>query len=386
MAQTRTITGRKLAAFRIIDAGTPILSLLTRRPPRLGPDETPRTFLIVEPWGIGDIVLATPAMQAIRARFPAARILLLSKEYGRDLLANSGLIDDVIAVSLPWTAFTQKYTASRYDFSELRGLFNRLRAEKIDVSLDARRDFRSNVISYLGGARRRIGFDFGGAARLLTDALPSGDQNEHKVADWLQLLKPLVGEHNPAFTPRLVVTDEERFAARKTLREHGILGDKPLVAVHPGASQTVRRWESKRFGSVLDRLADESGAQVVMIRDSEGHADTVQTRNQVPTLSLSLRGMMALIAESDVLLCSDSGPMHIAGALGTPVTALFGPQVRDWYGPRGANDRVVSVTDMPCRPCFDACIYASAICMEGITAEAVVDAVLSQLAELEKPL
>ncbi len=384
MAQTRTITARKRAAFRIIDAGTPIVSLLTRRPRRLGADEIPRTFLIVEPWGIGDVVLATPVMQAIRRNFPAARILLLSKEYGRTLLANSGLVDDVIVADLPWTAFTDKYSPNRYDFGALTGLLTRLRSERIDVSLDARRDFRSNLITYLGGARRRMGFDFGGASRLLTDALPSGEQNEHKVTDWLQLLEPLTGAPVEPYPPRLVSTDEERFAARKTLRAHGIGGDKPIVAVHAGASQVVRRWHSDRFASVVDTLAETSGAQLFMIRDPEGHADTVRTRNNIPRLQLSLREMMAVIAESSALLCSDSGPMHIAGALGTRVTALFGPQVRAWYGPRGESDRVVSVTEMPCRPCFDACIYASAICMEGITAAAVVEAVSGQIAEISR--
>lgn len=363
-----------------------MLSLLTRRPKPLGKDEKPRTFLIIEPWGIGDIVLATPAMQAIRDKFPGAQILLLSREYGRDLLAHSGLVDDVIPVSLPWTAFTNKYDPARYDFAELRGLLNRLRAEKIDVSLDARRDFRSNLITYLAGARRRIGFDFGGATRLLTDAVSSGDQNEHKVNDWLQLLGPLIGKPSASYAPRLVATDEERFAARKRLREHGITGDKPVIAVHPGASQTVRRWDAGRFGAVLDRLAEESGAQLFLIRDPEGHSETIRTRADIPRLSLALREMMAMIAESTALLCSDSGPMHIAGALGTPVTALFGPQVSAWYGPRGARDRVVSVEEMPCRPCFDACIHASVICMEGITVNAVVDSVLSQVREEGKPL
>ncbi|MBA3656010.1 MAG: glycosyltransferase family 9 protein [Gemmatimonadaceae bacterium] len=382
MAQTRTITRRKRAAFRIIDAGTPIVSLLTRRPRRLGADEPPRTFLIVEPWGIGDVVLATPVMQAIRRNFPAARILLLSKEYGRTLLANSGLVDDVIVADLPWTAFTDKYRPNRYDIGALTGLLARLRSERIDVSLDARRDFRSNLITYLGGARRRIGFDFGGATRLLTDALPSGEQNEHKVTDWLQLLEPLLRTPSEPSAPRLVSTEEERLAARKTLRAHGIGMDKPIIAVHAGASQVVRRWHADRFASVVDTLAETSGAQLFMIRDPEGHADTVRTRNNIPRLQFSLREMMAVIAESSALLCSDSGPMHIAGALGTPVTALFGPQVRAWYGPRGQSDRVVSVTEMPCRPCFDACIYGSAICMEGITAAAVVDAVTSQIAEI----
>lgn len=340
----------------------------------------------MEPWGIGDIVLATPAMVAIRDMFPDARILLLSKSYGSELLRHSGLVDDVIVASLPWTSFSGKYNPARYDFAGLLSLLKRLRAERIDVSLDARRDFRSNLITYLSGARKRIGFDFGGASRLLSDILPSGAQTDHKVSDWMQLLRPLVGTAPNGYAPHLAVSNDERITARKVLEVHGILGDKPIIAVHPGASQAVRRWEPERFASVLDRLAEESRAQLFIIRDPEGHSDTIQARNEIPRFSLSLRGMMAMIAESSVLLCTDSGPMHIAGALGTPVTALFGPQVGAWYGPRNAKDRVVSVAEMPCRPCFDACIHSSVICMEGITVAAVVDSVLSQLADEEKPL
>ena len=96
-----------------------------------------------------------------------------------------------------------------------------------------------------------------------------------------------------------------------------------------------------------------------------------------------LRGFMALVTQCDLMLCSDSGPMHVASALGVPVTALFGPQRREWYGPRGELDRVVQVDEMACRPCFDACIFATPLCMEGITADAVADAVITQLDRIE---
>jgi heptosyltransferase-1/heptosyltransferase-2 len=92
---------------------------------------------------------------------------------------------------------------------------------------------------------------------------------------------------------------------------------------------------------------------------------------------------MAMVSQVDLSLCSDSGPMHIANALGVPVTALFGPQRREWYGPRGELDSVVQIDDMPCRPCFDACVFASPRCMEGISADAVVRTVSAQLDRLE---
>jgi heptosyltransferase-2 len=89
--------------------------------------------------------------------------------------------------------------------------------------------------------------------------------------------------------------------------------------------------------------------------------------------------MMATIAECDLLLCNDSGPMHIAEALGVPVTALFGGSRVDWYGPRGDFHETINVEVMPCRPCFDACIFSSARCMEGISSDRVVTTLLGQL-------
>jgi ADP-heptose:LPS heptosyltransferase len=80
-----------------------------------------------------------------------------------------------------------------------------------------------------------------------------------------------------------------------------------------------------------------------------------------------------------MMMCSDSGPMHIAEALGVPVVALFGGSRSEWYGPRGEYHSVIQVDEMPCRPCFDACIFSSARCMEGISTDRVVSAVRLQL-------
>jgi heptosyltransferase II len=145
----------------------------------------------------------------------------------------------------------------------------------------------------------------------------------------------------------------------------------------------VRRWAGDRFASVIDSLVQERGVQVLVFEEREGDSSGITTRNWLRRIKSDLRGFMALATQCDLLLCSDSGPMHIANALGVPVTALFGPQRREWYGPRGEMDSVVQVDEMPCRPCFDACIFATPHCMEGITAGAVVQAVTAQLDRLE---
>jgi len=382
VAQTRTITRKKLVAIGALDVAARAMHAVWRPPaPRPG---VPRSFLVVEPWGIGDVILSTALLRALRANYPAARIALLAKSYAKDLLANSGLVDEVIPFDFPWTAFSGKLSPSKYVPSEFRQLIRELRARDFDVSLDARRDIRSNAITYLAGARRRIGYDFGGGAHLLTDALPSGTQNEHKVSDWLALLAPL-GIRNPlTFAPSLTVTEAEKASARRRLAILGVSTERPVVGIHPGASNAVRRWNPKRFAEVIDVLVEERGVQVFLFEEREGDSREIAPQHWVRRIKADLRGFMSITSQCDLLLCSDSGPMHIANALGVPVTALFGPQRREWYGPRGERDRVVQIDDMPCRPCFDACIFATPHCMEQITVNSVVSAIETQLDRLAR--
>lgn len=382
MAQTRTITRKKLAAIGGLDVAVRVLHAVWRPPtPRPG---VPVSFLVVEPWGIGDVVLSTALLRALRANYPEARIALLAKSYASDLLANSGLVDEVIPFDFPWTAFSGKLSPGKYVPSEFRALIRRLRAGDFDVSLDARRDVRSNAITYLAGARRRIGYDFGGGAHLLTDVLPSGTQNEHKVSDWLALLAPLGVKLQASFAPSLTVTEAEKASARRRFAMLGLSAEKPIVGIHPGASNAVRHWNPDRFAAVIDLLVEERGVQVVLFEEKEGDSSKIAPRHWVRRVKTDLRSFMSLVTQCELLLCSDSGPMHIASALGVPVTALFGPQRREWYGPRGERDRVVQIDDMPCRPCFDACIFATPHCMEQITVDAVVSAIETQLDRLAR--
>ena len=377
MAQTRTITRKKLAALGVLDLAARTLHGVYRPPrPRAG---TPQSFLVVEPWGIGDVVLSTALLRALRANFPRASITLLAKSHAEELLAGSGLVDEIIAFDFPWTAFSGKFSPRKYVPSEFQSLIRRLRSRDFDVSLDARRDIRSNTIAYLAGARRRIGYDFGGGAHLLTDALPSGTQNEHKVSDWLALLSPLGAQPRAEFNPFLSVSDDEKHRARSTLGALGFSTETPLVGVHPGASHVVRRWSADGFASVIGRLVEELGVQVLLFEEKRGDSAEIVAKSGARRIQSDLRGFMALVSQCDVLLCADSGPMHIAGALGVPVTALFGPQRKEWYGPRGESDTVVQVDDMACRPCFDACIFATPHCMEGINTEDVLTAITRQL-------
>ena len=334
MAQTWRVTPWKVAVFRLIDALSLPLRPFVRPKAQQGGI---RNILVMEPWQIGDVVLATPALRALRDRFPQARITLIGKPHAEELLRHSGLVDEVIVFDIPWTAKSAKYDPRRYDSGKLRALIADLHARRFDLTVDARMDLRSNLITYLSRAPRRIGYDFGGGAFLLTDALPADPDTRHRVDDWLELMKPLGSSER--FEPLLRVSDPEREQAEKTLRAHGIGPGDVVVAIHGGASDERRRWPTAHFERVAERLVERDGAKVVWFLEPGVPDRAIPIASAV--LRTSLREMMAILTHCRLLVCNDSGPMHIADALDVPVVAVFLTGNPVWHRPYRRGQAVV---------------------------------------------
>jgi ADP-heptose:LPS heptosyltransferase len=334
MAQTWRVTRAKVAAFRAIDTlSLPIRPFIRKRPA----PQSIRSILVMEPWHIGDVVLATPALRALRDRYPDARISLLGKQHAEELLRHSGLVDEVIVFDIPWTAKESKYSPSRYDRHAIHDLIGTLRSRQFDLTVDARMDLRSNYLTWLTRAPRRVGYDFGGGSFLLTDAVPADPDTLHRVDDWLALMKPLGAFAR--FEPMLRVTPEETQAARDKLARHGIAKADRIVAIHGGASDERRRWPSDKFERVAGRLVEKYGVKVVWLFDPESPDREVPIASAV--VRTSLREMMAIFSVCDVVICNDSGPMHIADALDRRVVAVFLTGNPVWHRPYRPNQEVV---------------------------------------------
>lgn len=355
MAQTWPVTRSKRFVLRMLDgvgaAAVPLLNKLW--PPRRDNREPVKRILVIELWLIGDVVLATPMLRALRDRFPDAEITLLGKPHAEELLRGSGLADKVITFDFPWTANTGKYRPDRYDRIQIRNLIRRLRKENFDLTIDSRMDVRSNAIAYATGAPRRIGYDFGGGSFLLTHALPASPNDHHKANDWLTLLQPLDdGRWNagapatPAnlgrrFAPRLQVSDDERLEAERHLRSLGIQHGEPIVGIHPGASRPRGRWPLDDFAWVADSLTSRDGAACLIFVDPEGYGEQMPLQSEAHLVRASLREMMALMTHCDLFICNDSGPMHVADALGVPVVGIFTTGNPHWHRPFGENQLFV---------------------------------------------
>ncbi|HVF40785.1 MAG TPA: glycosyltransferase family 9 protein [Gemmatimonadaceae bacterium] len=344
MARTWPVTRKKVIAFSAFDAvARPLASLFPRA--KANGNGSVRKILVVELWHMGDVVLVTPFLSKLRQLFPDARITLIAKPHAEELLRFSGLVDEVIPFDFPWTATEEKYRFSRYDRKALTGLLKRLRAERFDLTFDCRMDLRSNLLTRATRAPRRVGYDFGGGGFLLTDSLPPPPLDQHKVDDWLALLGPVLPDWrqntDDASLPRLVVTDEECEEARKFLGLHDLGDDDMIVGIHPGGSHDGKRWPIENFEEAARSLAAKRNVNVLIFVDPEGTGANMQLGPTATFVRTSIREMMALMTRCATVICNDSGPMHIAAALGVPVVAMFTTGNPDWYGPQGAGHSVV---------------------------------------------
>jgi heptosyltransferase II len=343
MAQTWVPSFRKRVMLGALDV---LAHLASRRKHTPDADSRAqvRSILVVELWNIGDIVLAMPFLAQLRALFPNPSITLLGRPYAKTILAGTGLIDEFIETELGWSERATRFNPLGYNWSELRRVRRELRARRFDIAFKSRMHIREHLVLAMSGATRRVAFAFGHGDRVLTDAIPIGDPNRHKAVDWFELLKPFGGpiEAAPA---RLKVSDAERRSAAAYLAEHGVSADDRVVGIHPGASVPAKRWPLDRFAEVAAALAQRPGVKVIAFVEPEGYGDAVARVGGAIAAKVNLRELIAMIARCDVLVCNDSGPMHLAGALGVPTVAVFASGIQQWFAPLGEGHNPLTGVD-----------------------------------------
>jgi len=337
-----------------------------------------KEILIVELWGIGDVVMMSGILKPLRQHFPEAKISLLSKSFGKELLERNNVIDEFFEFNFPWTRFERKYCVWNWDWRGMLSIIQRLRAKKYDIVLDARGDIRNNILSYYIQSKRNIGYDLTGGDVLLTDVL-SGEENLHRVIAWQKILNYLkVASSNSG--PFLVVTDEERKRARGMLERKGILPNEKIIGIHPGAGVPVRQWSLEKFSELAKRIQQEYQQQVVVFLDPEGYGDDIPVLvGKGVKIQVSLSELIPTLSNLEMLICNDSGVMHIATAVGIPVVAIFGPGNIDMIGPFGEGHKLVMKEEVACRPCYDNCGFEKPFCIEDIKVEDVLTLVKDQI-------
>jgi heptosyltransferase-2 len=242
-------------------------------------------------------------------------------------------VDEFIETDLTWSS-TRRVDPFVYHWRELMRAVLELRRRKFDVAFQSRAHIRERVLLALSGARRRVGYT----------QRPSGTAERHKADDWLALLDGLSGAQRApnAEFPRLKVTESERQWAEEFLLTQGVSSSHVLVGVHPGASVPGKRWPLERFRDATHFVAQQPGVRALVFVDPSGYGAVLGEADGAISAKLDLRRMMALLERCDILLCNDSGPMHLAGALGVPTVAVFGSGIPRLFAPLGDGHELVT--------------------------------------------
>jgi len=318
---------------------------------------------------IGDGVMATPTLSGLRRAFKDAEIVLLAKPAVAALLEAQPDIDRIIPYEKP---------GKDAGALGLWRLSQRLKKEKFDLAFLIQNALEAALIAFCAGIPERVGYAADGRSLLLTRSLKLKDAPLHCRERYRALLA-LVSAEAEGRGPYLHVTSAERAAARALLQVEGRSEGKPLVGLNPGAAYgSSKRWFPERFAAVADRLSVEYGSESLLFwgPGELDLAEAVQKAMQQPALVLkrktTVREMMALIAQCDLFISNDSGPMHIASALGIPQVVVFGPTDPAAYYPDGLNDRMLHVP-VDCYPCKHRTCPIDHRCMDRVSAEAVFE-------------
>ena len=322
---------------------------------------------------LGDAVMTTPALAAVREGFPDARIVLLARPLVAELFRHHPDVDEVMVYERP----------GRHDgaLGRLR-LAGELRRRRFDGALLLQNAFDAALIAFLGRIPERAGYPTDGRWILLTLPVPltPGILELHEVEYYLCLLDGLGIPRPVPASLKLAVTEEEKEAMATRLASLGIERGAPIVAVNPGATYgSAKRWYPDRFASVADAVSAEWGSSVVVV-GSTGEAPLageIEAATRRPPINLAgkttVRELMALLSLSSILVTNDSGPMHIGAALGVPLVAIFGPT--DWRrtSPWTSLAKIVRV-EIDCSPCKRRVCDRGHECMLGVTPDMVIDA------------
>ncbi|MBI3946141.1 MAG: glycosyltransferase family 9 protein [Armatimonadetes bacterium] len=382
---------------RFVDrnVGVPLCWLLGRftRTPAAGvpTPEQVRRIAVLKFVGIGNLILASPTLAALRRRFPDAPLTFVSLSAHRRLLEASPDVDEVFCFDASGLGSVVAST--------LRLLWH-LRRGGYDLVVDLEPYSRyTALITRLSGARWRVGFDTPGQARGAMFNLPVRYTNHRHMVEVFFTLAERLGAPRPErlrLTP-VCYSLEDEAAVESFAIQHGMDPMRPWVAVHVGTGENapVRRWPPARFAELADRLIGEYGVQVVFT-GSPGEArlvaETIAAMRR-PAISaagrLSLPQLAALIARCALVVAGDTGPLHLAAAMQVPAVGLYGPNTPDLYGPWGAGHTVV-YHPLPCSPCISnlndkltRCPHGR--CIQSITVAEVLDAIRARHGALLRP-
>jgi heptosyltransferase-2 len=353
----------------------------------------PQRILVVQPNWVGDAVMATPTLRALRELYPQAHFSYLMRRYVKPIYNG-----------MPWADKLVTYRTGRTPAKAGKGQFfelaARLRARRYDLAILLPNSFKSALICKMARIGRIIGYERDGRGFLLTDKLlPVKDKGKYvpsPIVKYYMGIAQYLGSANRDLRLELFVTESEHREAHDVLARAGLeavglrpgaQGKSPLILLNPGAQYGMAKcWLPEYFAQLADRLIDELGATVLLSAAprERGIVDAINRHMSHAAVDLSRAGLTLgalkeIVRRCDLMVTNDTGPRHIAAAFDVPVVTIFGPTHPEWTEIYFGKERKVSVPVF-CGPCQKKTCPLDHRCMTRVTPGMVFDSAVGLLA------
>ncbi|MDD4600221.1 hypothetical protein SDC9_04302 [bioreactor metagenome] len=344
-----------------------------------------KRFVIIRLSSIGDVLHCTPVARALKEKFPSCHITWIVGQVSYPMVECNPFIDEVYV----WSRERWEKLMRQGKFIEAWQMWRQLKKDMakrdFDVALDVHGLFLSGMVTSATKAPRRIGL--GGTKEqnglFMTEQAPILPQDIHVIQRYLSVLRPL-GITTNHYGMTLSLSDEARRFAAQFLSENGVAPDEKLVIINPATTWLAKNWPTEFFAQTADVLASQAR---IMICGGPGDADLAKKIKACTNVQIidavgktSLLEMAALLEQANLLIVGDTGPLHMAVALGVPTVSVFGATDPAKFGPLTAGN-IVLRSKVGCRPCHKTvCPQKDMRCMRSLRPETVIGAARRVLA------
>ena len=327
-------------------------------------------IIVRMPNWLGDVVMATPVLAHLRARYKKAKITAMCQYPGSELLLDDPHLDEVFAFKHSKPVFFRRDSS--------QSITDHIKIGHYDLGVLLTNSFSSAWWFFQGGVKKRIGYRNFPRNFLLTDSMEKPNKSVliHQVDEYLNLLK-LIDIKQESIKPKLYLKDRDQQEAKRLLHLYGVDLTKKVIGITPGASYgSAKCWPKEYFSSLLDLYVQQDPMQQFIFFGEGSQSDLIDEiclKHKKNTLNLAgkttIRELMGMISLMELLLTNDSGPMHLAQALGVKVLALFGSTSFERTGPYQSGK--ILQEKVACSPCYKRVCPIDFPCMKNLTPEKV---------------
>ena len=338
-------------------------------------------ILIVKLSALGDVVHTLPALNVLRRAYPHAHITWLVETAAADIICGHPALDAIIVSKRKQWIRDIREGEWRSTMKDIGTFVKTLRNTRYDMVIDFQGLFKSGILVGLCKGGRKIGYDQTreGSYRFLTERIPPFDLDQHAILRYLNLLKGAGIRNNHDINFGIPVKDTERQRACELLKQNGWHEGDHFIAINPMAKWNTKLWVPQKVAALADRIIQAHKINIVFTGSWEDQKAVQSITSLMQEKGIDLSGktdlltLAALYEKAAGLLSTDTGPMHVAAAMGTPVIALFGPTAPWRTGPFGSGHTIIR-KGIPCSPCFKKkCAHID--CMKKIEVTEVLSAV-----------